>query len=113
MTDKSPDDNTESKKNDNEKIGDDDDFIHLPLPSSLPISSDAEKKKGIKKKKDESDGNDDDDNDDKSSDTKEEVRQRDKIHIPCIHEVSMTHDIEAVIAITGPFGTSDLAPMDL
>ncbi|KAL6429311.1 hypothetical protein ACFW04_008191 [Cataglyphis niger] len=101
VTDKSPDDNIESKKNDNKEIDDDDDdddvddFIGPPLPSWLSVNSDAEKKKDIEKKKDESD--DDDDNDDESSDTEEEVMLRDKI--PCTHEVSMTHGTKAVVAI--------------
>ncbi|XP_029670434.1 gastrulation defective protein 1 homolog [Formica exsecta] len=92
VTDKSSDENTESKKNDNEEIDDDDDFIGPPLPSLLPVNSNAEKKKDVEKKNDESD-----DDDDESSDTEEEVMLSDKI--PCTHEVSMTHGTKAVIAI--------------
>ncbi|XP_070161144.1 gastrulation defective protein 1 homolog [Polyergus mexicanus] len=91
VTDKSPNESTESKENDNEEIDDDDDFIGPPLPS-LPVSSNVEKKKHVEKKNDESD-----DDDDESSDIEDEVMLSDKI--PCTHEVSMTHGTKAVIAI--------------
>lgn len=99
VTDKSSDEeSTESKKNENQESEDDDDnFIGPPLPPSLSVNSDMEKKNEEKKSVEKEDNDEDEDDENESSDSEEEVTLAEKI--PCTHEVSMTHGTKAVIAI--------------